>query len=52
MSSYLLLQSWKVTAFTVFELFGKKNGKGGGEFLTTTTTTTTQIRIKEHFVAM
>ena len=30
MSSYLLLQSWKVTAFTVFEIFDKKKWEEGG----------------------
>ena len=49
--SYLMLYSSKVTVFTVFELFDKKQhgGGGGGKI---SATTTTQIRIKEHSVAM
>ena len=46
--SYLMLQSRKVTVFTVFELLGK-NSRGGGKI---SPITTTQIRIKEHSVAM
>ena len=45
-------QSWKVTSFTVFHLFGKKTAGGVKSPLPTTTTTTTQIRVKEFFVAM
>ena len=46
--SYLMLQSRKVTVFTFFELLGK-NSRGGGKI---SPITTTQIRIKEHSVAM
>ena len=48
--SYLMLYSSKVTVFTVFELFDKKQQGGGGGKISATTTT--QIRIKEHSVAM
>ena len=47
--SYLILQSWKLTVFTVFQLFGKKQQGRAGK---TSPTTTTQIRIKEHYIAM
>ena len=48
--SYLMLHSWVVIVFTVLELFGKKQqGDGGGKIYAITAT---QIRIKEHSVAM
>ena len=50
--SYLMLHSWKVTVFTVFELFDKKTAGGGGGKILPPTTTTTQIRIKDQSVAM
>ena len=47
--SYLMLQSRKVTVFTIFELLGKNSRGRGGEI---SPITTAQIRIKEHSVAM